>query len=177
MGAIYVCSLDKLAKTAQDSGASHVATLINADTNVSRPELIDPQNHLFLGFNDIVEPTEGLLPPGKVHVQQFMDFVETWDQAAPMIVHCWAGVSRSTAGAFIATCMLRPELDETLIADTIRKRSPEATPNIRLIEFADAILNRDGRMVAAVQKIGRGADCYEGSVFSLRLSGDVDGTL
>ncbi|MEP0518965.1 MAG: tyrosine phosphatase family protein [Hyphomicrobiales bacterium] len=177
MGAIYVCSLDKLAKTVQDSGASHVATLINADTNVPRPELVQANNHLFLGFNDIVEPTEGLLPPGEVHVQEFMTFIEGWNQEAPMIVHCWAGVSRSTAGAMIATCMLRPDLDEELIANTIRNRSPEATPNIRLVSFADALLNRNGRMVKAVEKIGRGVDCYEGSVFHLRISGDVDGAI
>lgn len=177
MGAIYVCSLDKLAKTAKDSGASHVATLINADTDVPRPELVSATNHLFLGFNDIVEPTEGLLPPGEGHVREFMNFVESWDQAAPMIVHCWAGVSRSTAGAMIATCMLRPELDEELVASTIRARSPEATPNIRLVEFADAILDRQGRMVNAVKRIGRGVDCYEGSIFDLKITGVADGAI
>lgn len=177
MGAIYVCSLDKLARTAQDSGASHVATLINADTKVPRPNLVSANNHLFLGFNDIVEPTEGLLPPGEMHVREFMKFVESWNQAAPMIVHCWAGVSRSTAGAMIATCMLRPELDEELVANTIRERSPEATPNIRLVEFADNILARNGRMVNAVKRIGRGVDCYEGSVFDLKISGVADGAI
>ncbi|MFK8035517.1 MAG: tyrosine phosphatase family protein [Hyphomicrobiales bacterium] len=177
MSAIYVCSLDKLAKTALESSASHVATLINADTNVPRPETVSADNHLFLGFNDIVEPTEGLLPPGEIHVRHFMDFVNSWDQAAPIIVHCWAGVSRSTAGAMIATCMLRPELDEELVARTIRQRSPEATPNIRLVEFADALLDRKGRMVKAVRGIGRGAHCFEGSVFSLNMVGDADGAL
>ena len=177
MSAIYVCSLDKLAKTALQTGASHVATLINADTNVPRPDTISADNHLFLGFNDIVEPTEGLLPPGEDDVRHFMDFVNNWDQSAPMIVHCWAGVSRSTAGAMIATCLLRPELDEELVACTIRQRSPEATPNIRLVEFADALLGRKGRMVKAVQGIGRGAHCFEGSVFSLNMTGDADGAL
>lgn len=177
MGAIYVCSLDKLAKTAHESSASHIATLINADTNVPRPDSILEDNHLFLGFNDIVEPTEGLLPPGEIHVQHFLEFVDKWDQQAPMIVHCWAGVSRSTAGAMIATCMLRPELDEELVASTIRDRSPEATPNIRLVEFADALLERNGRMAAAVRRIGRGEHCFEGSVFSLKMSGDADGAL
>lgn len=177
MGAIYVCSLDKLAKTAQDSGASHVATLINADTDVTRPSQVPAENHLFLGFNDIVEPTEGLLPPGEIHVRDFMNFVESWDQAAPLIVHCWAGVSRSTAGAMIAACMLRPDLDEELVANTIRNRSPEATPNIRLVSFADALLGRNGRMVNAVTQIGRGVDCYEGSVFHLKISGDADGAI
>lgn len=177
MSAIYVCSLDRLEKTASDSRASHMATLINADTNVARPPTIQPDHHLFLGFNDINEPLEGMLLPGEQHVREFIRFVEKWDQAAPMIVHCWAGVSRSTAGAMIATCFLRPDLDEKLVAAAIRERSPEATPNKRLVALADYVLERDGRMLAAVDDIGRGIDCFEGSVFHLKISGADDGTL
>lgn len=177
MSAIYVCSLDRLEKTASDSKASHMATLINADTNVARPLTIQPDNHLFLGFNDIDEPLEGLQLPGEQHVREFISFVENWDQVAPMIVHCWAGVSRSTAGAMIATCFLRPDLDETLVATTIRARSPEATPNKRLVALADYVLGREGRMLAAVNDIGRGIDCFEGSVFHLKITGADDGTL
>ncbi|MEH6727363.1 MAG: tyrosine phosphatase family protein [Hyphomicrobiales bacterium] len=177
MSAIYVCSLDRLEKTASDSRASHMATLINADTIVARPPSIQPDNHLFLGFNDIDEPLEGMLLPGEQHIREFIDFVGQWDQAAPMIVHCWAGVSRSTAGAMIATCLLRPDLDEALIAATIRERSPEATPNKRLVALADHVLGRQGRMLAGVEDIGRGVDCFEGSVFHLKISGADDGTL
>ncbi|WP_306258283.1 tyrosine phosphatase family protein [Pararhizobium sp. IMCC21322] len=177
MSAIYVCSLDRLEKTASDSQASHMATLINADTIVARPPTIEPENHLFLGFNDINEPLEGMLLPGEQHVREFVRFVENWDQAAPLIVHCWAGVSRSTAGAMIATCLLRPDLDEKLVAATIRARSPEATPNKRLVALADYVLGREGRMLAAVEDIGRGIDCFEGSVFHLSISGVDDGTL
>ncbi|MBL4645800.1 MAG: protein tyrosine phosphatase [Hyphomicrobiales bacterium] len=177
MGAIYVCSLDKLGETAQRSGASHIATLINADTPVPRPETVEEKNHLFLGFNDIVTPTNGMTPPAAEHVERFLEFVRSWDQVNPMIVHCWAGVSRSTAGAMIATCALRPELDEALIANTIRARSKEATPNIRLIGFADDLLNRQGRMVDAVEKIGRGESCFEGSIFNLGITGQDNDTL
>lgn len=177
MSAIYVCSLDRLEQTAVDSQASHVATLINADTVVSRPQSVQPGNHLFLGFNDINEPLEGMLLPGEQHVRTFVDFVERWDQVAPMVVHCWAGVSRSTAGAMIATCLLRPDLDEAYVAATIRARSPEATPNKRLVALADHVLGREGRMVAAVDGIGRGVDCFEGSVFHLNITGADDGML
>jgi predicted protein tyrosine phosphatase len=49
----------------------------------------------------------------------------------------------------------------------LRKQSPSATPNIRLIEIADEILGRNGRMGAAIKLIGRGAEAFEGEVFSL----------
>ncbi|KPL52055.1 hypothetical protein ABB55_07285 [Prosthecomicrobium hirschii] len=169
MPAIHVCSLNRLARTVEAIGASHVATLINAGTPVQRPARIAAENHLFLGFNDITEPTEGLLPPGEEHVRDLLRFVGDWDRARPMVIHCWAGISRSTAGAFIAMCSLHPEADEADIARDIRTRSPSATPNIRLVRLADDLLGRQGRMVSAVEAIGRGREAFEGHPFSLAL--------
>jgi predicted protein tyrosine phosphatase len=84
-------------------------------------------------------------------------------------VHCYAGISRSTAGAFIAACALNPRRDETAIARHIRAASPTAIPNIRLVTLADAILGRQGRMVEAVRAIGPGLSAYEGVPFRLDL--------
>jgi predicted protein tyrosine phosphatase len=84
-------------------------------------------------------------------------------------VHCYAGVSRSTAAALITTCALDPTRDEQAVADLIRARSPTATPNLRLVAVADALLKRQGRMVAAAERIGRGADCYEGVPFRIEI--------
>jgi predicted protein tyrosine phosphatase len=170
MTAIHVCSLSRLAVTVEAVGASHVATLINAGTAVQRPSRIRPENHLFLGFNDIIEPTEGLTPPAEEHVRQLLDFVVAWDRQEPMVIHCWAGVSRSTAGAFIAACRLHPERDEADIAGEIRARSPSATPNLRLVSIADQVLDRQGRMIDAVRAIGRGRDAFEGDPFSLAVT-------
>jgi hypothetical protein len=44
-----------------------------------------------------------------------------WDRAHPLVVHCYAGVSRSTASAFIAACALAPHRDEAAIAQAIRQ--------------------------------------------------------
>jgi predicted protein tyrosine phosphatase len=73
------------------------------------------------------------------------------------------------AAAFRAYCALRPDLDEATVANRLRSRSPEATPNARLVSLADAVLGRGGRMLQPSQAIGRGADAFEGSVFALRL--------
>ena len=96
--------------------------------------------------------------------------MRSWDRAAPLVVHCWAGISRSTAAAFVSVCALRPERDEREIAWAIRRASPTAMPNIRIVTFADAMLQRKGRMVAAVEAIGRGVECYEGHPFRLDLA-------
>jgi predicted protein tyrosine phosphatase len=169
MPAIHVCSLSRLHETVRAVDASHVVTLINVNTVVERPKTIGEDRHLFIGVSDITAPMEGHITPGEEHVARLMRFVNAWDQTRPMVIHCWAGVSRSTAAAFISTCMLRPERDEFEIARDIRRLSPSATPNARLVALADAALRRGGRMSAAVDAIGRGADCFEGIPFSLHL--------
>ena len=169
MTAIYVCPLSRLAETVAQSGARHVVTLINKDTPVPRPAEVAVPDHLFLGMHDICDPAEGMICPAEEHIAELLDFIGRWDRRSPVVVHCFAGISRSTAAAFSAYCAVRPELDEAEIAARLRSRSPEATPNARVVALADAMLRRDGRMVRAVQSIGRGAEAFEGSVFALRL--------
>jgi predicted protein tyrosine phosphatase len=166
---IIVTPLSRLIEIADSHKVERVLTLINAATKVDRPSNIKESKHLFLGFNDIVEPQEGLVSPAESHVHQILRFASDWDRAEPMIVHCYAGVSRSTAGAYMSALHLNPELDEMALAQELRRRSPSATPNIRLVAFADDILGRQGRMVDAIKSIGRGADCFENVPFILPL--------
>jgi len=169
MTAIFVCPLSRLSETVSRSGARHILTLINEGTLVTRPKDVAPDNHLRIGIHDIVEPMDGMVCPSDAHVTELLGFIRRWDRQSPIVVHCYAGVSRSTAAAYTALCALRPDLDEAIIASRIRGRSPEATPNVRLVARADELLGREGRMVRAVQAIGRGVDCFEGTVFSLAL--------
>ena len=87
-----------------------------------------------------------------------------------MLIHCFAGVSRSTAAAYIAACALKPKRDEFAIARALRAASPTASPNTRLVALADDKLGRRGRMSEAIADIGRGDDCFEGAPFTLELS-------
>lgn len=166
---LYVCSLSKLNETVQKTGATHLVTLINTEMDVPTPTGIRPGKHLFLGFNDIVAPVEGLTPPTENHVQQLIDFARAWDRSTPMIIHCWAGISRSTAGAYITSCALQPDKDEFELAEILRHQAPSATPNARLVAIADKLLEREGRMIDAVRTIGRGANAFEGVPFILPL--------
>jgi predicted protein tyrosine phosphatase len=167
---IHVCSLSRLHSTVKQTGARHVVTLLGVDDQIRRPSSVPADNHLFLRMHDISEPLDGHVAPDVAHVASLVDFVRNWDRAAPLVVHCWAGISRSTAAAFVSVCALRPERDEHEIAWAIRHASPTATPNIRIVKFADAMLRRDGRMVAAVESIGRGTLADEGVPFRLPLT-------
>lgn len=175
MPTLVVCPLSRLAETVATTGARHVATLINQHTAVERPPTIAPERHLMLGFSDIVEPLDGHVLPQAEHVERFLAFAQAWAQepAQPLIVHCWAGISRSTAGAFIAACALQPKRDVFEIATLLRAAAPQATPNARLVALADAHLGAKGRMSAAIAAIGRGADAFEGIPFTLPIDWDA----
>jgi len=166
---IHVCSLARLHATVEQTGARRVVTLMRDVELVRRPPTIDHADHLLLRLDDISEPIYGYTVPGEEHVAELLTFVRSWDRAAPLVIHCYAGVSRSTAGAFVSACALNPRRPETEIARDIRRRSPTATPNIRIVTLADRMLGREGRMVAAVEAIGRGIECYEGHPFRLDL--------
>lgn len=129
------------------------------------PELVASGNHLKLTMHDIAMPVEGMKPPGTNQVEELIAFIESWDRSKPMLVHCWAGISRSTASAYIAQCILSPDRSEDELANELRQLSPSATPNPLIIAHADAILGRGGRMELAIEKIGRGANAFEGNVF------------
>jgi predicted protein tyrosine phosphatase len=166
---LYVCSLSRLPETVAAAGASHVVTLINVGTPVVRPAVIAPDDHLFIGVSDITAATADHILPERTHVERLLAFVRAWGREKPLVLHCYAGISRSTAAAYIALCALRPERDEAELARALRAASPSATPNPRLVAVADEILARDGRMTAAIAAIGRGADAYEGEPFSLAV--------
>ena len=166
---IHVCSLSRLHETVEATGARHVVTLLKDVDIVQRPGGISSENHLILGMDDITLPLEGYIAPADEHVAKLIAFVRGWDRAAPLVVHCYAGISRSTAGAYVAACALNPQRDERAIARTLRLASPTATPNARIVALADRALGRDGRMTTAIEEIGRGAMAFEGDPFRLDL--------
>jgi predicted protein tyrosine phosphatase len=166
---IHVCSLARLNDTVDETGARHVVTLLRLSDKVSLGSRIAPQNHLILNMDDITAPMEGYEAPGQEHVARLIDFVSGWDRAAPMVVHCFAGISRSSAGAYVAACTLNPHRDEMQIAYEIRRASRTATPNARIVALADKLLKRDGRMIHAVETIGLGHPATEGIPFRLDI--------
>jgi len=166
---ILVCPLSCLQQSVDDSGARHVVTLVRDETRVFRPQGIDPENHLWLQMDDIAEPIDGYVAPAPAHVEALLGFVERWEREQPLIIHCFAGISRSTAAAFVSACALAPERDEAEIAWRLRQASRTASPNPRLVALADEFLGRQGRMKAAIAKIGYGDIASEAQPFRLAI--------
>ena len=97
---IHVCSLARLHATVEDTGARHVVSLLGDEDRIERPSAIVEENHLWLRLHDISSPLDGYIMPDEEHVADLLSFVRRWDRRTPLVVHCYAGISRSTASAF-----------------------------------------------------------------------------
>jgi predicted protein tyrosine phosphatase len=112
MPRLHVCPLALIDQTVAKTGARSLLTLLSPGTALERPIGIAPDRHLYLAVSDIVEPMPGQVLADSTHLEDLLGFVHAWDRAEPMVIHCFAGVSRSTAAAYIAACALKPDGDE-----------------------------------------------------------------
>ncbi len=166
---LIVCPLSHVPALAIERAPSHVLTLLGQTLESPFEAAPEGMRWLRLTFNDIIEPAEGLTLPDASHVAEVIAFGRSWDRSAPMLVHCWAGISRSTAAAYIMACDRLGPGKEGLVAKRLRAASPTATPNPLMIRLADEALARDGAMSRAIAHIGRGEVAEAGTPFDLNL--------
>jgi predicted protein tyrosine phosphatase len=157
---IYVCPLSLAPQMAKLNKVSHVVSLLDPDTPF--PIIKDVgERHLCVEVHDIEDDEDGMDPLCDVRTKRILEFVGGWDRTQPILIHCYAGISRSTATAFITACAQNPGADEEAIALALREASNAASPNRRFVAMADAELGRGGRMTRAIERIGRGASWYD----------------
>ena len=166
-GAIHVCPFRVVAEIVDRHKAARLVTCLHDDLLVETPKLMKTDDHLRLTMHDIAEPLPEQIAPSVQHIARIIDFAHAWGGDGPMVVHCWAGISRSTAAAFMALCAINPEASEEKIAIALREASPTAYPNRLMISLADEALGRNGRMVRAIEGIGRGVAAMEAVPFAL----------
>ena len=166
---LHVCSLADLHPTVATTGARYVLTVMGNVDKALRPPTVEELNHLKVSMDDITEAADGMVVPSATHVTRLLDFVRRWNRDAPMVIHCYAGISRSTASAFAAVCALNPHRDEIAIARQIRAASPIAAPNRLIVSLADKALGREGRMLRALDEMGPGSMIVEGRPFRVDL--------
>lgn len=140
--------------------------MMQAPSTDESPAVVGDGRRLALQFNDIAEPRPGLVAPDAAVMAAILDFGRA---AEDLAVLCYAGVSRSTAAAYALACQATPPGQERALARDLRRLSPAATPNPLMVALADDALGREGRMVDAVAAIGRGADAFEGPLFTWRI--------
>ena len=170
MSMILVTPLSAVLDSIRLYRPSQLVTLLSPEYMIETPDGLAPERHLRLSLNDIADPALGEAPPGPRHVAQLIAFGRGWDGAQPMLVHCWAGVSRSMAAAFTLLCDRAGPGSEHEIAQEIRARASHAQPNRLLVYLADRSLDRNGRKVRAVEAMGPGRLVDEGVPVEMPLT-------
>ena len=92
--------------------------------------------------------------PRRQDVEAILNFGrDVGDDLRHLLIHCHAGISRSTAAMMMILAQAFPSENEDAIADRLVNIRPQAWPNSLMIAFADELLDRKGRLRAAVKKI------------------------
>ena len=148
---VTICGLDELDWHCE-AGVSHVLSIL--DPSWPEPAAFaayDPHRRLELRFHDIIEPQPGWIAPQQGDVERLLAFGRDMaaEGGAHLLVHCHAGVSRSTAAAVLLLAQARPGLPAEEAMRAVAELRPRAWPNLRIIEFGDALLGRGGEIVAA----------------------------
>ena len=163
---VIVCPMDAASAECARRGAAHTVSLLSP--SLPPPAFaLPPEQRLHLAFNDIAAPAEGLVHPTEAHMDALLAFFGRWDRRSTLLIHCLAGISRSTAAGYTAACLRDGPGAETRLALRLRDVAPFATPNPLMIAMADRMLGRGGTMIAAVAAIGRGEEAGCGVPFEI----------
>ena len=156
---ITVCGINELPDHSA-VGVTHVLSILDPDWPV--PDAFGgfgEHERLELRFHDVIEETPGMQAPQQHHVAQVLAFGRSLTHepapGANLLVHCHAGVSRSTASMILIVAQARPQAAASAVAMEILRIRPKAWPNLRMIEMGDAMLGRGGEIVDAVTGIYR----------------------
>jgi predicted protein tyrosine phosphatase len=168
---ILVCPLSKVHELVAKRAPERIVSLLDPERNFPQLGSTYAGKHLRLQFHDAHVATAGDVVPTAQHVASLLSFVTAWNRSGPILIHCRAGIGRSTATAFITACVHNPRTDEHEIALGLRRTAPLARPNRLLVELADAALGRSGRMCRAIEETGRGLSWVEVEA-ALRANGE-----
>lgn len=156
---ITVCGIGELAGHT-NVAATHVLSILDPAEPV--PEAFEGYGahaRLELRFDDIIRDTAGLIMPQPADVRQILafgqDLMTEARQDASLLIHCHAGISRSTAAMTLILAQAMPDQSAASIIGIVHGIREKAWPNLRIIEIGDSMLARQGSLVAAA------ADLYQ----------------
>jgi predicted protein tyrosine phosphatase len=154
---ITICGIPELVEHGA-AGVTHVLSILGPEW----PEppafaQFAPHRRLTLRFHDIIEVTPDLIAPSRDDVARLLEFGRDLHEpgGSHLLVHCHAGVSRSTAATALILAQAYPDRPARAALEAVALIRPRAWPNLRMLEFGDALLGRNGEIVAAAGAIYR----------------------
>jgi predicted protein tyrosine phosphatase len=156
---ITVCGLDELAGHS-DARVSHVLSILDPEWPV--PEVFGTfgeHEKLEIRFHDVIEEYPGSVAPMPIHIEQLLAFGCRLGHELPaeahLLVHCHAGVSRSSASMALLIAQAMPSRSGDAIFAEILRIRPQIWPNLRIVEMGDNALGRNGELIEAVKSVYR----------------------
>ncbi len=130
---------------------THMIRLVDPALPEDRLRIVasPPDGLLLLRLNDSSHGDP--LGPTHAHVAEILDFVDRMlcaGRPVRLYVHCHAGVSRSTATAYLSlACRHGPGREADAFAELLSV-TVKPWPNRSIVAHADALLGRGGRLLA-----------------------------
>jgi len=145
---IFVCSMDEAGDFSRQLKAGLLVSISDPERrSITTERLGDmPASICPLDFHDIERPAPGMAVAEPHHIQAAIHALQKSPVARPVLVHCHAGISRSSAVALLlATArhiMAGKERDEAISAafSQISMTTPHARPNMHIIEIGTEVL-------------------------------------
>jgi predicted protein tyrosine phosphatase len=154
---LTICGIPELDEHCA-AGVTHVLSILDPDTpDPPAFAAFAPHHRLALRFHDIIDTLPDRLAPAKADVERLLAFGHELSDAPGnhLLIHCHAGVSRSTASAALILAQARPDRPARDALEAVAQLRPRAWPNLRILEFGDELLGRNGEIVAAAATIYR----------------------
>jgi len=146
-----ICGIDELACHCA-GGVTHVLSIL--DPGWPEPESLSSfglDRRLRLRFHDVIEAHPGWVAPERWDVELLLAFARDLAVSSEthLLVHCHAGVSRSTAAAVLVLAQTCPDRPADQALEAVVRLRPRAWPNLRMLELGDEILGRQGEIIEA----------------------------
>lgn len=133
-----------------------IAYLVSIGGPLERPPagMRTVRTRLRLVFDDVVRQEDG--GPSREDVERLVRFARRVDLSQGcVLVHCRAGIGRSSAAALIILSVVLGPGHEREAAEYVLRENPRALPNPRMLELADLILGDGSVLLKTWAEIGR----------------------
>jgi len=146
----HVCGLDEL-RVAPLSSADRVVSILDPGAPMPHELRSIDAPVLVLRFDDVADARDAAAPRA-AHVRELLAFDAGAHEDERLVVHCGAGISRSTGALAVLLAARHPDLDDDDIFASIRQIRPIAWPNSLVVSLGDELLRRRGALMSALQR-------------------------